>query len=101
MTCAKQMVIATLVAKDSEVFVGENLCDNPQQVCPRAHLPTGVGYEMCIDICKQTNHAEVNAIKLAGDKAVGSVIYLKGHTYACDSCKSAAFDAGVESIVIL
>lgn len=102
MTCAKQRVVATIVTPDGFTYVGENLCENPQTVCPRdaAGYKTGEGYELCKSICNQGSHAEVAAINLAGDACSGSTLYLTGHTYACDSCKSAAFGAGISSIVI-
>lgn len=101
--CAKQKVTAVLVDSEGNGYVGENDCLNPQAVCPREIMrcKTGEGYELCQAICKQTGHAEQNAIALAGDKAKGGIIYLQGHTYACDSCKQAASDAGVKDIVII
>ena len=98
--CAKQVVRATLVARNGERFVGANDCANPQPSCPRDGLPSGVGYHLCTGICRQTGHAEVNAICAAGNKAEGSVIYLTGHTYACDDCKNFAEWAGVAEIKI-
>lgn len=100
MTCAKQRVIAKLITAGGEVFIGENLCKSPQEVCPRGSLPTGVGYELCKSVCNQGNHAEVNAILMAGTKANGSTIYLNGHSYACDSCKQFADAHGVKEIII-
>jgi hypothetical protein len=98
--CAKQTTRATIIAADGTRYVGTNDCANPQQVCPRAGMPTGVGYELCVNICRQTGHAEVNAVGLAGDAARGSTIYLEGHYYACDNCKAVAAAAGVVSIEI-
>ncbi len=98
--CAKQTVTATLIAKDGETFVSTNYCREPQVTCPRADMPTGQGYEKCINICKQDGHAEVNAVKLAGDKANLSKIYLQGHYYACDNCQSVAKNAGVQEIIL-
>jgi deoxycytidylate deaminase len=102
MTCAKQVVTAILTAIDGEVFVGTNGCENPQSICPRdtEGYSSGEGYHLCKSICRQGDHAEVNAIKLAGSKSVGAVIELHGHTYACEPCKNAASKAGVKSIII-
>lgn len=99
--CAKQVVTAYLVTKDGDTFVGTNFCHNAQKVCPRKDLPTGHGYVLCHTICKQAGHAEDVAISIAGKKAKGSVIYLEGHTYACDYCKMVAKEAGVKDIIIL
>ncbi len=96
--CAKTKVTAVLVSEDGEGFIGENDCLNPQTVCPREG---GEGYEKCASVCRQTGHAEENAIRKAGDKAKGAVIYLQGHTYACNSCKAAAQDAGVKEIIVI
>ncbi len=54
---------------------------------------------MCRDICGQTGHAEINAIRLAGKKAKGSTVYMEGHTYCCEACKKAMAAVGVENIV--
>lgn len=98
MTCAKQVVRATLVAADGEVFIGENSCLNPQDVCPRGDMPSGQGYELCKSVCQQEGHAEVMAILKAGRKAEGACIYLDGHTYFCQSCQNTASSAGVLSL---
>lgn len=100
--CVKQVVTATIVAEDGRRFVGTNHCLNAQTVCPRADMPTGVGHELCRDVCQQPAHAEVNAIAEAGDAACGAVLYLEGHTYACEPCKAAAAAAaaGIREIVV-
>ena len=93
--CAKQTVTATLVAADGSRFVGTNAVSFPQHSCPRAGLPTGVGYELCADVCGQTAHAEVNALRAAGEAAKGAVLYVEGHFYVCPACTLAAQAAGV------
>lgn len=98
--CVKQTVTATIITTDGERFVGTNDCLNPQTVCPRAGMPTGVGYELCQTVCRQTAHAEVNAINKARSRAKGGVLYLEGHTYACEPCKQACADAGIAEIII-
>ncbi len=98
--CVKQTVTATLVAKDGTRYVGTNHCMKPQTVCPRAKYATGVGYHLCKCICEQPAHAEENALRIAGAEAVGAVLYVEGHTYACESCTNAAADAGVAQLVI-
>ena len=100
MSCVKQEVKATLIAKDGERFVGTNYCLTPQTSCPRAGMETGQGYHLCKEVCNQVGHAEVVAIIRAGDKAEGSVIYLEGHTYACAACTQMANKAGVQDIII-
>lgn len=98
--CAKQVVTATIVTPVGERFVGTNYVRNHQPICPRADMPTGVGYHLCKEVCDQSGHAEPNAIAAAGEKAKGAVLYLEGHTYACDPCKEAADRAGIREIVI-
>lgn len=91
MTCAKKTVRAVIITADFEVFEGFNHCINPQTRCPR----TGnEGYEKCHSICQQTGHAEINAIRAAGDKAKGARIYV-GHKRICDDCLKAIQDAGI------
>ena len=98
--CIKQRVIATIIAPDGRRFIGENDCAAPQVVCLRAGMATGQAYHLCRDICRQTGHAEINALRLAGAAAQGATLFLTGHTYACDDCTAAAREAGVAAIVI-
>jgi len=98
--CAKQTVRATIVTPSGMRFVGENDCLNPQTACPRADMKTGEGYHLCVQVCKQTGHAEINALKAAGPAARGAVMYVEGHTYACEPCQLAALDAGIRFIVL-
>ena len=95
MSCAKKRVQCVLIAKDGEVFIGENWCNEPQSECPR--LP-GEGYEKCKSICRQHSHAEVEAIELAGRKTRGAVAYLINHHHYCRDCQIALFDAGVSAL---
>jgi len=95
--CAKTVIRCTIIATSGEVIVGENWCENPQEVCPRTF---GEGYEKCKTICKQLGHAEEVAVKLAGAKALGAAAYLEGHTYACMDCQHSLFDAGIKTLSI-
>ena len=95
--CAKRTVICTIVTPTGEKIVGENLCNNPQEVCPRTD---NEGYEKCRVICNQAGHAEIVAIFNAGEKAKGSRAYIEGHSYACRECQKALFAAGVLSLTI-
>ncbi len=100
MTCAKLTTIA-IIMKGSKFWVGSNKCNSPQNICPREDLPTGVGYEMCKDICEQDCHAEVDACLKAGDEAKGGKLYLIGHTYCCDDCKEIMKYHGIKDIIIV
>jgi len=83
MTCAKAEVHAYLLGTDGVIYHGTNWCATPQQTCPRAQ---GEGYEKCHSICGISAHAEVNAIRAAGDAARGAIIVVDYH-YVCDSCQ--------------
>jgi deoxycytidylate deaminase len=98
--CAKQTVKATIVALNGDHYIGTNHCMKPKSTCIREGMPTGVGYDLCVRVCGQKAHAEVNAIEAAGESARGATLYLEGHTYACQSCTDAANAAGIEEIVI-
>ena len=97
--CAKQITIA-IIENKGKYWIGTNYCAYPQRKCPRGNMPSGVGYELCRDICKQTGHAEVNAVKAAGRNAIGGTLYLIGHSYICDKCKMLLKKAGVKKTYI-
>ena len=93
--CAKRKVVCILVTVNGEWIKGENDCANPQPVCPREE---GEDYTKCQTICRQGAHAEVDAVRRAGDKAIGAKAYLINHTYACRDCQETLFKAGVSSL---
>jgi len=97
MSCAKKKVECVIVAPRGESFVGENSCNNPQEVCPR--LP-GEGYEKCKSICDQPDHAETAALKLAGGKVEGGVAYIYGIDHLCKDCQQTLVQAGIKTFVI-
>lgn len=90
-----------LVTVDQEVYVGRNDCNNPQLTCPRADLPSGVGYHFCQTICRQRGHAEVMAMLAAGEKARGATLVLFGHDHFCPDCSIAMDEAGVANRLII
>lgn len=100
MTCAKQTVTATIIAADGRRFVGTNYALAPQPSCPRGDMPSGQGYELCVSVCQQKAHAEVNAIAEAGDQARGAVLYLEGHSYVCAACTAACAAAGIAEFIV-
>lgn len=89
--CAKRRTQAVLVTLVGQVFVAENVCRNPQAVCPRA---PGEGYEKCRTICQQVGHAEEQVLAAAGEAARGGRLQVT-HWYACDPCATKAEAAGV------
>ena len=98
--CAKQTVAAFIIT-DKDIFAGFNYCEDPQVACPRIGLPSGEGYELCRDICKQKAHAEINALEKAGIEARGGVLILIGHTYVCRDCQKAIEAAGIKEVKIV
>lgn len=96
MTCAKVRVKCTLVLENGQRIVGYNDCLNPQLVCPRS---PDEGYDKCQTICHQPAHAEVAALKIAGQHAKGATAYVE-HKRVCDSCAQALQDAGVKRVVL-
>ena len=98
--CAKNDVLAVLTTKDGQIFWAYNSCDNPQDVCPRKDMPSGVGYELCKTVCQQTGHAEENVCKIAGKLAKGAHIVLFGHDYCCENCVKIMKEYGVFSVHI-
>lgn len=98
--CAKQTVVAILV-NNGDTWIGFNRCDSPQNICPRASYKSGEGYQLCTLICKQKNHAEIDALEQAGEDARGGTLFLIGHSAVCNSCKKALEAAGVEEVIIV
>ena len=90
--CAKKQVGCVIVAPDGQKFAGANLCEEPQDVCPRE---PGEGYEKCQTICRQIGHAEIVALRRAGKNAVGATAWVYNHTHACRDCQEALYGAGV------
>lgn len=98
--CAKRRVFCTIVTLDGGHFVGENVCANPQPVCPRA---PGEDYAKCRSICQQGDHAELAAMRQAreaGAALLGARAIIEGHYYICEPCGAALRDAGVASVTI-
>jgi hypothetical protein len=95
MTCAKTQVFVTLTHPDGRSWTGTNWCRNPQAVCPRE---PGEDYTKCKTICDQFGHAELDALRLAGDAAAGCMASLHNHTYYCMACQHAMFAAGVAAL---
>lgn len=101
MTCAKQVVEATIIATDGTTYVGRNDCANPQAVCPRGSMPSNVGYHLCRSVCRQAGHAEVMAIEAAGEHAEGATLILRGHVAVCPECMKACNAAGIARIEVV
>lgn len=100
MTCAKQTVRAVIVSTDGGRWEGTNARLFPQNRCPREGMPSGVGYELCRDVCGQAGHAEVRALEAAGSGARGATLTLVGHSYVCGGCLRVMRERGVASYKI-
>lgn len=98
--CRKQVVEARVVTPEGDAYEATNHCLRPQPSCPREGMATGEGYELCRDVCGQPGHAERNALALAGERARGATLEVRGHDYACRSCRSAALRAGIVRLVV-
>jgi tRNA(Arg) A34 adenosine deaminase TadA len=96
--CAKRQVECVITTPNGGRFIGRNDCSNPQSACPRE---IGEGYEKCRSICDQAGHAEIEAIKAAGDGARNATAILRGHYWICEPCGRALREAGVISVNIL
>lgn len=94
--CAKARVQAVLVGASGKVYVGENVCLNPQEVCPRE---PGEGYDKCQSVCMQLHHAEIQALDQAGADAFGGSLVV-GYYYCCEACRSALAAAGVATVTL-
>lgn len=92
--CAKRRMQAVLYGASGKVYAAENVCLNPQPVCPRE---PGEGYEKCQSICRQVAHGEVQVIAQAGADARGGRLVIS-HWYACPSCEALCRAAGIADI---
>ncbi len=99
MTCAKVIVKCKITTLDSQVFIGENNCNNPQDICPRSDTDN---YDKCINICQQEAHAEIMAIKAAGDiSLIGAEAEITGHYNVCKNCARALREVGISRFTVI
>lgn len=85
---------------------GENLCRNPQPMCPRE---AGEGYEKCKTVCQQIGHAEevalmnlevaMQAARMPRRGPFTAVV--KGHERVCSPCQAKLEEAGVTKIEVM
>jgi len=97
--CAKQETIA-IIENNGQYWIGSNWCYYAQNECPRKNYKSGEGYELCLSVCVQVYHAEVDACINAGINAKGGTLYLLGHTYCCDNCKKVMDEYGIKKVII-
>lgn len=99
--CAKRRVQCVLMLPGLAPIMGENDCANPQKACPRKD---GEDYTKCKTICRQSGHAETEALREAsrlGVEVAGWRAYIRGHYWMCEPCGRALRDAGITKITIV
>ncbi len=88
--CLKRPLYVLIITAKNEYFYGMNCINNSDlKECPRQNSPTGEGYELCRNVCRQGAHAELHAITACLDAQAnlhGAKAYLTGHDYCCESC---------------
>lgn len=100
MTCAKKRVTCIIITRKGDAFWGENTCDEPQEICPRED---GEGYDKCTEVCKQPNHAEIDALNAALESGYDlscALAILTGIDHMCKPCARALSEAGVTEIIL-
>lgn len=98
--CAKQVVVA-IIKNNNKYWIGTNKCRTPQKICPRGYLPPGEGYDICKNVCHQDAHAEINALKDAGEEAKGGILYLIGNNRICKECAAALKKSEIKEAYII
>ena len=103
--CIKRPVYCVIVSEDNKCVFGSNWINDKSVIeCPRANYPTGEGYHLCKEVCKQEYHAETdalaNAIKL-GVITHGASLYMTGHNYCCNNCLAALRASGIKYVKCL
>ncbi len=98
--CLKQVVIATISRDGKILVVGKNDISNDEVTeCPRKGMESGEGYELCVSVCKQRGHAEVQVINEArklGIDIKGASMAVSGHSYICKACEKEIIKAGLK-----
>lgn len=95
LTSSNPKPVGVVVVRDNKMI--STATNSHKNKCKRAGYPTGVGYDLCKE-CQYENHAERRAIK---DTDVAEAdLYLAGHTYCCEPCKTAMNEAGIKNVYI-
>lgn len=92
--CGKKKIICGTYVNGCWI-VRTNRCEFAGNACPRIHLPTGQGYELCT-----ASHAEARLAEVLKTKGLISdgIAWVFGHYYACEPCASALKAVGVTEI---
>ena len=102
--CVKQATAAVLV-KDGKIIGRGANAGKKVKICPRVvqNYPTGQGYHLCKETCRQEGHAEVMAIKNAlfqGYDTDGATLYLEGHWWVCKECWNFIILHGIKRVCL-
>lgn len=100
--CLKQEVYCAILTKDGQWFFGSNWISSKVTECPRMDMESGEGYEFCKNHCKQSFHAEKDAINNAqGADLKGAKLYMTGHSYVCENCLDKIKEVGIVEVTCL
>lgn len=96
--CTRSQVGAVLIRDNHEVYPGYNGVPSGQLHCTDGGCPRGLlTYDECAPLTSYSNcpaiHAEDNALRKAGDQAVGSTVYITRSP--CGDCTEKMRSAGV------
>ncbi len=101
MKCLKQVVTATILRDSKVLVIGKNDISNSEVTeCPRKGMKSGEGYDLCISICRQKGHAEVQVIEKAKQLGIdikGATMEVEGHIYICGDCEREIIKSGLKS----
>ncbi|MRR06065.1 MAG: hypothetical protein EG828_03835 [Deltaproteobacteria bacterium] len=101
--CRGKHVVAILLTVAGGLFAGTNGIAVPQEECPRKArgCRRGEGWDLCREICGQSGHAEANAIRAAGARAIGGTLLLFGHDTVCEDCVTLMRQAGIDRYIVM
>ena len=94
--CAKKQTAAGTYV-NGVWYYAVNFCEYQGDDCPRLHMPSGTGYELC-----KANHAEANLSKQLQELNVKTdgIVWLTGHYWACEPCASSLKLIGIKELRI-
>lgn len=100
--CTDHPTGAVVVLNNKVIGRGTN-AGKKVDVCPRKDFPTGVGYNLCKEVCLQIGHSEAAAIKDAiknGYDPEGADLYLYGHWWCCKNCWDIMEEAKIRNVYL-
>jgi len=100
--CLKLKVIAMLETVEGNLYYGVNNINNDKITeCPRLNNSIRNDYSLCKTVCKQDNHAEVDAIDncLANNDTPNDGIIFLSHNRSCGDCISYMSKHNIKEII--